>query len=579
MVTKTRRKFQMHEKLLFDTIKRQAGTLEKANVEAGMNSIEAGASRFDINLNDNVDGTGKAQIVFEDDGKGFKDETEVEQFFETFGQPHTESENVVWKQFRMGRGQIFAYGKNVWRTGTFCMTVNIKEWGLDYEFESGLPFFDGCRITVDLYQNPIGCYPYNSMEVYKEAIQQQLRFVETPVYFNGEQINTPASQCTWDKDSVMGGEKIGDIVVPRGKEQEYDIAYYLFNVGTDLLIYNLGVFVMKIPASRAGMGGIVVSKKMLNVNFARNDVDSQCPIMGIINNVVRDNRIKKTRQSRRTLSHWEKQATLADLRDRTQELDDVKALSLIPTSQGKHVSIDYIRKNKQRWCFAPNGSDLADRLMERDQALCIDSSLLTDLNYTGHKSMFFSWLTGKDTEYRYGNDEWKAIEKLYTDFEKLSENCSDSYATLPDKKLTVVERRIIKVLNEFHCWNGRVINLGYSERSNAWTDGSSYITIDRSYLKRLSVTWPTHCNRLMTLLAHEMAHDEDTRGTHYHGPEFYENMVYVLKGENSPTAYNCTFYRKMEKSKISEKQWKIQQKEQKAQEAVEKKLGIAASSK
>lgn len=533
--------------------------MEKANVEGGMNSIEAGATAVHITLNHNSDGKGTATMQIKDDGKGFRDEQEIIDFFETFGKPHNETENIIWKQFRMGRGQMFAYGKNVWRTGTFRMVVDIKNWGLTYEFEDGLEFFEGCQIDIELYENPIGCYPYYSMETYEEAIQKQLKFVEIPTYFNGKQINTPPSSCEWD--------------------EEDNEAYYLFNVGTDLKIYNLGVYVMTVPASKFGVAGIAVSKEMLMVNFARNDVDSQCKVMNHINDVVRANRIIKTRQTRRTLSNWERQATLADLRDGSQDLSDIKTLSLIPTAQGKHVTLDFIRKNRQKWCFAPIGSDLADRLMERDQAVCIDDSLLTTLNYTGHKSRFFSWLTGMDSQYSYGNNDWDMVEKLYTDFESMSESVSDEYCTLPDKKLTVVERRILKVLNGFHCWNSRVINLGYSERANAWTDGFSYITIDRSYLKRLHMSYDSHVNKLMVTMAHEMAHDCDTRGTHYHSPEFYENMVNVLKGENSPTAYNCTFYRKMEKSKISEKQWKIQQKEQKAQEAVEKKLGIAASSK
>jgi hypothetical protein len=95
MATQKRRNFKMHRKLLLDTIQRQAGTLEKANVEAGMNSIEAGADKFCITLDDNVNSTGKAVITFLDSGKGFRNEEEIEMFFETFGQPHKENENVI----------------------------------------------------------------------------------------------------------------------------------------------------------------------------------------------------------------------------------------------------------------------------------------------------------------------------------------------------------------------------------------------------------------------------------------------------------------------------------------------------
>lgn len=553
--TTVRRKLGMHEKLLFDTIQRQAGSLEKANVEGVMNSIEAGGSAVYINL---MVGKTTAIMNIWDDGRGIQSEQEIKDFFETFGTPHTESECTTWKQFRMGRGQMFAYGKNIWRTATFRMTVDIKNWGLEYEFESGLPYYNGCAITIELYKNPIGSYTYSSMETYKQAIQQQIRFVEIPVYFNDEQINTAPSICDWERTD---------------KE-----AYYLFNVGSDMLIYNLGVFVQKIPVSRAGMGGVVVSRQQLKVNFARNDVISDCEIMQHINGIIKENRIKKTRQKRRVLNYSLRQATLIDLRDNGQNLTDVKTLALIPTAQGKHVSLDFIRKNKQQWCFASRGNDLADRLMEREQALCLDESILTDLNYTGHMSEFFTWLT-KVSRYDSGYKDWETVERLYTDFDIISNGISDEYTTLSDKKLTVVERRIIKVLNSFNCWNNRIINLGYSERANAWTNGCSYITIDKSYLKRLTVTYPVHCNKLMVLLAHEMAHDCDTRGTHIHGPEFYENMVQILESSNSPTIYNAMFYEKMQKSRVDEKQAKIIARQKKEEVKTEKKLGIAAQSK
>jgi hypothetical protein len=398
--------------------------------------------------------------------------------------------------------------------------------------------------------------------------------MEGIVLFNGEQINTPASKCKWDFEDKN--------------------SYYMFNVGADFKVYNLGAYVMNASLHEMGMMGIVVSKKQVKVNFARNDVQHDCEVYygyrddnekhvdGIFD-VVKQNRIKKTRQKRRSLNQWERQATMKDLRDGQQDLADVKSLALIKTAQGKHVSLDFVRKNRQEWCFAPYGSDLADRLMEREQAICFDEALLTDLIYDGPPSQFFTWLLGENESYSYQcqhtDNDWQTVEKLYVGFDSISSGISDSYSTLPDKKLTVVERRIIKVLNSFNCWSGRVINLGYSERANAWTNGCTYITIDRSFLKRLSVTWARHTNKLMVLLAHEMAHDCDTRGTHIHGPEFYENMVNIVKSDYSPTVYNCDFHKRMNDSKIAEKQAKILAKEARANAKVTKKLGLAASTK
>ena len=129
--------------------------------------------------------------------------------------------------------------------------------------------------------------------------------------------------------------------------------------------------------ANTGMMGNVVSKKQVKVNFARNDIQHDCKIYhgyrdengkhvdGMFD-VVRQNRIKRTRQKRRVLYSWERQATLKEVRDGQQVLADVKSLALIKTAQGKHVSLDFVRKNRQEWCFAPFCSYLADRLMERE---------------------------------------------------------------------------------------------------------------------------------------------------------------------------------------------------------------------
>jgi hypothetical protein len=569
------RDLAMHPKLLMDTIKRQAGTLQKANLEGVMNALEAGSPVVRIDL---VIENGKARLSIHDDGIGIETKEELIAHFETFGTPHDESENTTWKQFRMGRGQMFAFGKNVWRTATFMMVVDIDNKGLTYELTENLPYVKGCQIDIELYRNPIG-YSHNSIKQYKECIQKQVRFMEGQILFNNEQINTPASQCKWDFEDKN--------------------SYYMFNTGMDFKVYNLGAYVMDAPLSQTGMMGIVVSKKQVKVNFARNDVQHDCPVyyghmadsnkldenenpiqkhFDGIYDIVKKNRIKKTRQKRRTLDNWERQATLTELRDGGQPLVKVKTLALIRTAQGKHVSLDFVRKNRQQWCFAPFGSDLADRLMEREQAICFDEAILDAMDYDGPPSLFFTCLTGVGEEYSYQSgyrdNDWKTIERLHVDFKDISSGISDSYSTLPDKKLTTVERRIIKVLNSYHCWKGRVINLGYSERANAWTNGSTYITIDRSFLKRLSVTWARHTNKLMTLLAHEMAHDDDSRGTHIHGPEFYENMCRILRSDDSPTIHNCDFNKRMEKSKIDEKQGKILAQQERAKAKQDKKLGL-----
>jgi len=555
----TKRSLKMHKKLLFDTIKRQAGTLEKANTEAIMNSIEAGAKTVSTILKREivVDDDDKAIMTIIDDGEGILTREDLIAHFETFGTPHEEHENTRWKQFRMGRGQLFAFGKNTWRTATFKMEVDINNWGLEYHLTENLPYIDGCEILIELYTNPINGWPYASMESYKEAIKKQVRFVETPCYFNDEQINTPGSECKWDF------------------EDEY--AKYLFNVGKDMTIYNLGIYVQDVSVFNVGMGGIVVSKKQLEVNFARNDVLSSCPVYIHINEIIRKNKIKKTRKRRRLLTKFEIHSTLRDLRDGVQEYKDIKNLGLIFTAQGKKITLEKIRKNRQPWSFTSRGDRTADRIIERELGLCIDETILTDLNYTGHRAEFFSWLVRKDGYYCHKSDSWDLVEKLYSTFDELKGDISEKYFILPDKKITATERRILKVLQEFNCWDNRVIILGTSDIANAWTDGYSRIVIDRSFLKSLCLTMGYGVNKLMITLAHEMAHDEKTDCTHYHGPEFYENMVRILESNKSPTILNQYFSNKMKTYKLSERRMKEMNKRLKDKKKEEKKLGLVTS--
>ena len=249
----------MHPKLLMDTIKRQAGTLQKAVLEGIMNAIEAGSKTVKVELFINKDGKAKLSII--DTGIGIETKEDMIAHFETFGTPHDESECTTWKQFRMGRGQMFAFGKNSWRTSTCQMEVDIENEGLSYVLHENMVHVKGCQIDISLYRNPIG-YSHNSFQQFKECIQKQIRFIEGKILFRGyregegdvpapewEQINTPASKCKWD-------------------EEDKD-AYYMFNTGTDFKVYNLGAYVMDASMSDMGMAGITVSKKQVKVNFAR----------------------------------------------------------------------------------------------------------------------------------------------------------------------------------------------------------------------------------------------------------------------------------------------------------------------
>ena len=89
-----RREFRMDPALLWSVIESQAGSAEKALLEAIMNAVDAGATRCDITLSE----TGYS---VQDDGGGFKSRDDIEQFFETFGTPHKDGDGAVYGTYRM----------------------------------------------------------------------------------------------------------------------------------------------------------------------------------------------------------------------------------------------------------------------------------------------------------------------------------------------------------------------------------------------------------------------------------------------------------------------------------------------
>jgi hypothetical protein len=112
--------FTTHPRLILVSIRRQAGTVGKSVLEGVMNSVDAGATSIDIR-------TAAEGFTITDDGRGFADAEEVRRLFGTFGLPHDLDSNGVstdakFGTFRIGRGQLFAFGVNTWRTGTMRMT-------------------------------------------------------------------------------------------------------------------------------------------------------------------------------------------------------------------------------------------------------------------------------------------------------------------------------------------------------------------------------------------------------------------------------------------------------------------------
>lgn len=587
------RTLQADPNLLLDVMRKQAGTLQKAICEGTMNSIEAGASAIYIKLweekptdEEKVQGSrGKAFVTIQDDGLGIQTRKEVEMHFEKFGTPHDASENKTWAKFRMGRGQMFAFGKNTWRTSTFEMLVDIEdpEMRLQWVFKEGLPEHEGCYIHIELYRNPFGTYSCASPDAFKEKIKEQVRFVKTPVYFNDKLISVDPDELEWDFEDKN--------------------AYYQFNDNSQFKVYNLGVYTRGYSISNIGVGGIAVSKKQIDVNFARNDILSTCEVWKRIQRVVQENKIKKAQKKYASMGTGERWSWLRNLRDGSVKFDTIRSKRIFRTAQGKWYTWNMIAKNVMPWTFAEEGDMSADKAMEMGSALCFSQAMVRELDYEGPSDKFFDWLFKEQLRLDPCKDKYRQNVSCYerdvltellgrkrqsyllydendvaeqVNLSSLKDMFKEEYRLLPDSKLTKTEKRIVGVLNSLDCWRDRQISIGQSTVARAWTNGSTYIVFDRSFIRKLDLQYPDGVLQLFTVGAHEMAHDDDSARTHIHGPEFYEKyyeITHNLRFGDNPLFHSFRFIKRMENARIESKKVQEQEKEKKAQE----KLGLVAA--
>jgi hypothetical protein len=495
------RTFRMHPKLLYDVILRQAGSLAKAILEGGMNSVDAKARRCEISLTD-------TELTVCDDGHGITRPEHVEKFFETFGQPHDEHEQKVYGTFRMGRGQLFAYGRNVWRTGPFEMHVDIKRDGLDYRLFRRKQSVEGCRIAVALY-DPL--LPSELAET-ERVVRRWLRYAPIEVSWNGEPITVDPASEKWDH------------VTPE--------AWIRLKESGSLALYNLGVHTMDVPNYRFGIGGEIVSRKQLKVNFARNDVQSGCrvwrKIQPLVNRSATDRNLKKTSLDDAARQRLADQIVRGELTD----CNTVRRLRLLTAVNGRQFSNDQLCdcEYRGRYSSCPRGHRLGDKLFQQKVAFIFADETLERFG-VGAAEELVALLGGKAPESA-------GLSRLrFVPFAELSRGMNEDYDILDESELRPNERlwlRLVSKAKDRMCparagerddWFAmaarRKVLVGTSGHADGWTDGRSYVALSRQFLGRqeFDVAGFAAVGRL---LLHEFCHDAPDTAEHTHTHEFYE---------------------------------------------------------
>ncbi len=490
------RTFSMHKNLLLDVITKQAGTVDKAILEAVMNAVEADASKIDIKMN------GKT-INIVDDGHGFRTRDEIIEAFEVFGKSD-ERKQIAGKyaRFQMGRGQLFSFGKVVYRSHTFRMTVDILNnvENLGYTLEENLDDIPGTTISVQLY-DPIDTYSIFGIE---RQMSKNVRFVDIMTRFNGKQINVNLESMKWDLIT--------------------DDAYIKYNDSSnDIDVYNLGVFVRKITSP--GTGGTVVSKKQLEVNFARNDIIGSCPVWKRVKSIF-NGRIQKTLLDKRTFSPEEAAEVFRRLESGEYQSYDVAKLNLFRACNGKRFSINDICE-KAKYSFDKAGQLKADKAMQQSNAIIFDMesiAIIFDVP-PDEQSVQRAFLKNICKNPKFSHRRFP----VFVDKKELYDDINEEREHIEDKKLSKEEQIVLRIINNWLPYShimcgeskeirGRRVIAGESDVCNGWTDGSTFIAIDRSKIRE-AAAGPQGWVNILGIISHELAHlgNELT-----HDADFYE---------------------------------------------------------
>ena len=493
MAVAKNRRIKIHPKLLFDVIFKQAGTLAKSILEGVMNSVDARATECRISASEE-----SRTIVIEDDGKGIMEMEQIEKWFETFGQPHEESEKKIFGTFRMGRGQLFSYGVNHWRTGPWYMVVDVKNKGQDYELTQMPETHPGCRIEIRLY-DPMSPSLYQST---LDALTVWTRYCQIPVFWNDELLSVDPEREDWDYTTPE--------------------AYVRLNSRSELALYNLGIHTMDFPQYKFGTGGVVVSKKQLEVNFARNDVMDSCRIWKkILPMIKRKTQAKLFRKTQ--LTDGERQAIARQILAGEVSTASILDQKVVTSVSGRHYPLRELMSaysHQGRISLCKRGDPLGDKIFQHKTAFIVADETLERF---GVKSL-------KDLETKIKKRvDYFTLAKVVP-FTTLTKGMNHKYVTLDDEQLRPNERlwqtialslywRIIDHRADSETKNRRLL-VG-SGPADGWTDGLTYVCLDRKFLEGCQYDLKG-LTKLANLLIHEYCHDGPDTAEHTHTQEFYE---------------------------------------------------------
>lgn len=520
-----RRAFTMDKAILWTVIQGQAGSLSKALLELIMNSADAGGTKVDITID-------AKSVTIVDDGKGFASRSEIENFFERFGTPHKPGD-AIFGTWRMGRGMIFSFTRNTWRSGKFKMFVDIKELGLEYDLTETEDDFKGCQITGVLYEPLVA----SSLLRLIDELRALCKYSPIPVRVNGEVISKDLSKVKWT-------------------HQDDDAYYLIKDSSRSLEVFNLGVFVREYWRGEAGTCGLVVSKKQLALNTARNDVlmakcDVYKRIVTKLKSFAKLDVAEKPRNNE-AAREMELDRLITGAYDSLEEFREACGDAKVFTDySGRHFSVQGLahatHSGSMSIAVAEDYSGKADRVHATKLAIVISPKTMARVKGLSFEEILERIAATADVfevpgAYANAGRAVKTIQSALVPLSVVGSMIDESRLVIEPREYSKEERLVLSVLARMSGSFSRatrqegVRRLGVfeSESLNGYTDGSTVVFLNRKFLKvgGAAGNIPMAFDSLKGLLLHEYLHDVEDSTGHGHPAEFYERFHEIMRHDH-----------------------------------------------
>lgn len=548
-VMNTQINFKLHASYIIETIKNQASGLPKALTELIMNSVDAGATKVEIDLK-HMKKTDNFKFRVVDDGKGFT-KKDIMTYFRYFGAPHEEGD-AYYGCFRLGRGQLLAISKSVWRSNNYVFSVDIEKplqaknaSELGFNLERSPTKVKGCIIEGETYP---GRYELDEWDLKSvvNALKKLCAFMPIPVFVNKVQINT----------DVQSEAARPDVV-----HFEDENAHYLFDSSKDTLsLYNRGVKVEYARLSGFLMNGSIITKKQLSLSHSRNEVLGNCRVYKLISDSAKKCNeliLEKTHRDISVNDEFMFKFLRAEVVSASIQrispalLDEIVRYRFMTSNSLAQVSLlQVLAKDKISLRFE-NDEPLICEKIEREEKTyyLVHSGILYelyhsltntyDISYTKCSEWIFSTLKNILTHWRSTVEQsvsaddvapvgLLAFSEYETDDEKYRIKYTPLDLDLHVQTFTEAEQQLLKcselanncIIESGYFTKGRKICLGQSDdpRILAWTNGDNYICVNRQYLSLVE----NNGLKLFNTLIHEYCHENAFDRYHYHDEDFYK---------------------------------------------------------